>query len=211
MKVKLSSVSNHFKSDIVNASIRRRPRIHCCVDEWTANCRLPWYNLCFPPGWTNWNWNRRRRSLPDIDRRSGHPPAGIPFHNAHMAHSVDPRRFKVKGMDWRMCAHVTDSGFRSKLKAAFLFFQWYVRTVLERLNPTQLTSRWPYFFLFFFLFFFYYLTFAWRSEWYLSYIPCMKKSGLSSSASCPVNRNVNGKECLPLVPVWKGRHLLFEA
>ena len=34
---------------------------------------------------------------------------------------------------------------------------------------------------------------------YLSYLTCIKKFGQPPSANCPVNRNVNDEECLPLV------------
>ena len=34
---------------------------------------------------------------------------------------------------------------------------------------------------------------------YLRYLPCSNKSGLSPSASCLINQNVNDEKCLPLV------------
>ena len=40
---------------------------------------------------------------------------------------------------------------------------------------------------------------------YPIYLPCIKKFGLPSSVSCPVDRNVNDEECLPLASVSKGR------
>ena len=45
---------------------------------------------------------------------------------------------------------------------------------------------------------------------YLSYLLCINKFGLPPTASCPVNRNVNDKECLPLVSVSKGCTSVFE-
>ena len=38
----------------------------------------------------------------------------------------------------------------------------------------------------------------------LSYLPCIKYIGLPVSVSCPVYRNVNDEESLPLVSVSKG-------
>ena len=38
----------------------------------------------------------------------------------------------------------------------------------------------------------------------LSYLPYIKYCGLPVSVSCPVYRNVNDEECLPLVSVSKG-------
>ena len=35
----------------------------------------------------------------------------------------------------------------------------------------------------------------------MSYLPCIKYSGLPISVSCPVHRNVNDEECLPFVPL----------
>ena len=46
---------------------------------------------------------------------------------------------------------------------------------------------------------------------YLSYLLCINKFGLPPSASCPVNRNVNGEECLPVVSVAKGYASVFAA
>ena len=45
---------------------------------------------------------------------------------------------------------------------------------------------------------------------YLRYLSCIKKFGLPPSASCPVNRNVNDEECLPLVSVSKGCVSVFQ-
>ena len=44
---------------------------------------------------------------------------------------------------------------------------------------------------------------------YLSYLPCIKKFDLPPSASCPVNRNVNDEERLPLVSVSIGVNISF--
>ena len=53
------------------------------------------------------------------------------------------------------------------------------------------------------------LTLSRTKQMYLSYFPCINKFGLPFSASCPVNRNVKGEECLPLVSVSKGCTSLF--
>ena len=45
---------------------------------------------------------------------------------------------------------------------------------------------------------------------YLSYLLCINKFVLPPYASCPVNRNVNDDEYLPLVSVSKGRTLLLK-
>ena len=44
---------------------------------------------------------------------------------------------------------------------------------------------------------------------YPIYLPCKKKFGLPHSVSCPVTRNVNDEECLPLVSVSKEGRSLF--
>ena len=45
---------------------------------------------------------------------------------------------------------------------------------------------------------------------YLSYHLCINKFGHPLSASCPVNRNVNDEEGLPLVSVSRGCTSVFE-
>ena len=42
----------------------------------------------------------------------------------------------------------------------------------------------------------------------LSYLPCIKYFGPPVSVSCPVYRNINDEECLPLVSVSKGMCIL---
>ena len=44
---------------------------------------------------------------------------------------------------------------------------------------------------------------------YLSHCSCINKFLLPPTASCPVNRNVNDEECLPLVSVSKGMSICF--